>query len=91
MAEDNWAHRSDSMRCRTCMWFVVKAPGPLGRCRRRAPTLDGWPVVYPMDWCGDHKLETGVSASSLSEVLNAAIPSAFSTRRDNPNYEGPIR
>jgi hypothetical protein len=28
----------------------------LGRCRRHAPTLRGWPVVYNTDWCGDHKL-----------------------------------
>lgn len=28
----------------------------VGRCRRRAPTLNGWPVVYSSDWCGDHKL-----------------------------------
>jgi len=38
-------------------------PGPvppknydLGRCRRHAPSLRGWPVVYNTDWCGDHKL-----------------------------------
>ena len=29
----------------------------LGRCRKRAPKVGkGWPVVYPADWCGDHKL-----------------------------------
>lgn len=54
--EDRWAHRSDSMRCRTCMFFVPKA-GELGRCRRRAPTLSGWPAVFQTDWCGDHKLD----------------------------------
>jgi len=30
---------------------------PLGRCRRHAPTLGGWPAVYSPDWCGDHKLD----------------------------------
>jgi len=70
--EDNWAHRSEGMCCSTCMWFQVKFPeGDLGasachtaaelaackgRCRRRAPTLGGWPVMFPTDWCGDHKL-----------------------------------
>jgi hypothetical protein len=30
---------------------------PLGRCRKRAPTLNGWPAVFETDWCGDHKLD----------------------------------
>ena len=64
-AEDPWVHRSKGMRCRSCMWFVVKPSnggidpvrGPLGRCRRHAPTLGGFPVVYAdLDFCGDHKL-----------------------------------
>jgi hypothetical protein len=63
-SEDNWAHRATGMRCHTCMFFVVKMtePGPLppsgalGRCRRHAPTLGGYPAVYEMDWCGDHKV-----------------------------------
>lgn len=58
---DPWAHRSEGMRCRTCMWFVAKSTGDhrgaLGRCRRRAPTLDGYPAVFEVDWCGDHKLD----------------------------------
>jgi len=29
----------------------------LGRCRRHAPKLKGWPVVFATDWCGDHKLD----------------------------------
>jgi hypothetical protein len=51
------------------MWFVVKsiaktAPdeptterGDLGRCRRHAPTMSGYPAVFEADWCGDHKLD----------------------------------
>lgn len=27
-----------------------------GRCRRHAPTMGGFPVVYNSDFCGDHKL-----------------------------------
>jgi hypothetical protein len=63
MSEDNWKHRSDGMRCGTCMYFVEKAPlqanlaPTLGRCRRHAPTMGGWPVVFVTDWCGDHKLD----------------------------------
>jgi hypothetical protein len=64
-ADDPWVHRAERMRCRTCMWYVAKpASGPqplepkpeVGRCRRHAPTLGGYPVVFPSDWCGDHKL-----------------------------------
>jgi len=66
---DPWAHRSTGMQCRTCMWFVTKVAisnqGPdgeakLGRCRRHSPAAGqklGFPVVFPHDWCGDHKLD----------------------------------
>jgi len=60
---DPWAHRSEGMRCRSCMWFVAKqrtVTGTalnVGRCRRRAPTMNGYPAVFLHDWCGDHKLD----------------------------------
>ena len=71
MNQDLWKHRSDGMKCKTCMWFVPKVAqidptrGPnmqaltydLGRCRRHAPTMSGYPVVFINDWCGDHKLD----------------------------------
>ena len=62
-SKDPWIHRSETMLCRTCMYFVPKelsAPrlaSPIGRCRRHAPTMSGYPVVFPTDWCGDHKLD----------------------------------
>jgi hypothetical protein len=28
-----------------------------GRCRRRCPTMAGFPAVFGNDWCGDHKLD----------------------------------
>ena len=86
MKEDNWAGRSQGMRCATCIWWVEKAPQPImrhkiyplenmrveevpmnqadrragiGRCRRHAPTMSGFPVVYESDWCGDHKIDEG--------------------------------
>lgn len=63
--DDPWAHRSKTMCCKTCMWFFRKDPnGPvsshyfhLGRCRRHAPTMSGYPAVFENDWCGDHKLD----------------------------------
>jgi hypothetical protein len=63
MSEDNWKGRSEGMRCHTCMFFVKKKDAPndirgdFGRCRRHAPTLNGWPAVFGCDWCGDHKLD----------------------------------
>lgn len=61
MAGDPWAGRNQGMRCRTCMFFAEKAVPEgskrLGRCRRHAPTMNGYPVVFIDDWCGDHKLD----------------------------------
>ena len=72
MADDPWKHRSKGMCCASCMWYVKKAlpppvasdrdevtaaPKELGRCRRHAPTMSGYPAVFPTDWCGDHKLD----------------------------------
>jgi hypothetical protein len=64
MSNDPWKHRSAGMKCNTCMWFVAKASeiedkdrGKLGRCRRHAPTMNGFPAVFEADWCGDHKLD----------------------------------
>jgi hypothetical protein len=51
------------------MWFVPKVtivqgtidtPNPvynIGRCRRHAPSMGGYPVVFVNDWCGDHRLD----------------------------------
>ena len=48
------------------MWYVEKGEtiavpsdvkGTFGRCRKRSPTLDGWPAMFSTDWCGDHKLD----------------------------------
>ena len=62
--QDPWEHRSARMKCASCMWFVPKgnpegvpALEVIGRCRKRAPTMTGYPVVFGKDWCGDHKLD----------------------------------
>lgn len=60
---DPWKHRSEGMCCKTCMWNVQKVgehlekPNKIGRCRKHAPTMGGYPVVFENDWCGDHKLD----------------------------------
>lgn len=53
-------------RCRSCAFFAERsrsisnnATGSPGRCRRHSPTLRGWPIVYSLDWCGDHKHDEG--------------------------------
>lgn len=60
---DPWRHRSKLMHCVSCMFYVEKVKAvysrntaPIGRCRRHAPTMNGYPVVFETDWCGDHKL-----------------------------------
>jgi hypothetical protein len=60
---DPWAMRTKGMKCMTCIWFVPKeravslGNSHVGRCRRHAPTMNGYPVVYMTDWCGDHRID----------------------------------
>ena len=63
---DNWKDKS-TFCCGTCQHFSPKEvtrfekgkpTQHLGRCRRHAPTMSGFPVVFTDDWCGDHKLGT---------------------------------
>jgi hypothetical protein len=61
--EDKWQNRHLTMTCVFCVWYLKKKSASpdsvieIGRCRRHAPTMNGFPAVYPMDWCGDHKLD----------------------------------
>lgn len=64
MGKDPWKHRTKGMLCESCMFCVEKVADDtsgknisIGRCRRRAPTLGGYPVVFMTDWCGEHKLD----------------------------------
>jgi hypothetical protein len=45
--------------CETCMYYVQRQSltQPVGRCRRNAPTMEGFPIVCPADWCGEHTLD----------------------------------
>ncbi len=56
MTEDNWKHRSENMLCQTCMFFIKKNE-KIGRCRRNCPTMNGFPVMFKTDWCGNHKID----------------------------------
>jgi len=58
-SDDPWKHRSKGLKCKTCMWFVKKEnsnDSTVGRCRKNAPTMGGYPVVLETDWCGAHRL-----------------------------------
>lgn len=59
---DNWLDKS-TFACATCMWFVEKKSNT-GRCRRHAPTMNGYPVTYTTDWCGDHKIDHNKMSST---------------------------
>lgn len=60
------------MTCKTCMWFAPK--GNLGRCRRHAPTMNGYPVVFLDDWCGDHKLQEGPTPLIEPKIIPFPTP-----------------
>ena len=68
---DPWKHRSSKMLCQTCMWYVAKENERgftgLGRCRKSNPTMNGYPVVFPTDWCGCHKLDEGKIGGVVNE------------------------
>jgi hypothetical protein len=55
--KDKW-DRKTNFGCCSCMYYVSKKNSNPGRCRRYAPSMQGYPVVYEEDWCGEHKLGT---------------------------------
>lgn len=61
MEKDPWKNRSAGMRCKTCVFYVPKKSAEgvveIGRCRRCAPTMKGFPAVFPHDWCGEHRID----------------------------------
>jgi hypothetical protein len=61
-SEDNWPAPAGkgTFVCSNCMWWVKKKDSTMltiGRCRRRCPTMGGYPATYETDWCGDHKIK----------------------------------
>ena len=36
---------------------AVSKEGRLGRCRRHAPSANGFVPVFDTDWCGDHRMD----------------------------------
>jgi len=66
--KDNWKNKPTGMICSTCMFYVNT------RCRRHAPTMQGYPAVFKEDWCGDHKLDKStindIESESNKHVLS---------------------
>lgn len=62
---DKW-DRKTNFNCYSCMYCVPKGElkkdqkydiDAIGRCRRNAPTMKGYPVLELFhDWCGEHKI-----------------------------------
>ena len=51
--------------CESCRYYSPK-DSSIGRCRRHAPTMAGYPVTYPdSDRCGDHKVGTNPHKASI--------------------------
>ncbi len=63
---DRW-DRKTGFCCATCYVFAPKGPQTQGRCRRNAPTMAGYPVVYADDWCGEHKLGSNPSKDAFEK------------------------
>jgi len=64
---DRW-DRLTGFCCGTCAYYAPKKNG-IGRCRRNAPTMAGYPVVYEEDdWCGEHKIGDNPSKTLKPKV-----------------------
>jgi len=46
-------------------------PAEEGRCRRYAPSMKGYPVVFADDWCGEHKRGSNPVRDNSPEVTLA--------------------
>jgi hypothetical protein len=65
---DNWIKVPGStFCCGTCDHYINY------RCRRHAPKgQEGWPAVFPTDWCGDHKMNKATMALYYTNPLKTA-------------------
>ena len=97
---DKW-DRKTNFNCASCMFFVpkwqpesyvnccgeiVKNVEPQkGRCRRRAPKLGGYPVVYATDWCGEHKI--GSNPVRDGKVAKEDVRKVMDESLDSPAFD----
>jgi len=52
----------EDKRCNTCRWYGEKRKDNIstmaGKCRRHAPTIEGFPIVLATDIaCGDYQVD----------------------------------
>jgi hypothetical protein len=62
---DNWDKELHPIySCETCMHYRNF------RCRKHAPRgLEGWPAVFPTDFCGDHKMDKDTMKALLTQRM----------------------
>jgi hypothetical protein len=51
----NPVESSEPQLCVNCQYFKAEGPN-FGRCRIRAKTYDGFPMVVNTEWCGEWKM-----------------------------------
>ncbi len=91
MCQDEWANRVEEMRCRTCFFFVRKGNSSMGRCRRHAPTMNGFPIAFADGWCGDHRLSEKAYESICRQNLpRFASQPEYKDGPDVPPPAGPL-
>ena len=71
---DKWIRSfGKGLKCLSCMFYCPK-DNEMGRCKRHAPTMNGYPVVYSEhDWCGDHKMGTNPDKMQTEDKINTSI------------------
>lgn len=86
--QKNW-DRVTNFCCGYCMYFAPKPNTATGRCRRHAPSMQGYPNVFPdTDWCGDHKIGTNSSKEQLKPKAPAPLNEADADRTFK--HPGPV-
>lgn len=79
--QDPWKNRSRHMKCQSCMAFAPKN-GYVGRCRRHAPSMSGYPVVFAEDdWCLDHKLDEEYVKKEVEDYVSVTVPDDWEPRK----------
>lgn len=71
MNGDNWQHRSENMRCTTCMWFVEKIK-PLAEIRKAD-------VCKPGDVCEEPKPRPKFGRCRRHAPTMSGFPAVFGT------------
>ncbi len=54
--------------CDTCTWYHSIREDKSGQCRRYAPTINGWRIVYNDEWCGEHEVNTKLKTAKREVV-----------------------